>query len=81
MTNKIYKKGSYKTMKTNTFQAWMDENGYDDVRFYPRNTSAYGVSDMMKSASVAVTLYDGSQGTTYEDNVETFRETSTSHNS
>lgn len=61
-------------METNNFQSWMNENGYTDVRFYPRNTSAYGVIDMMESASKAVTLYVGGHYTMYQDSVESFRE-------
>lgn len=58
----------------NTFQTWMEKNCYTDVRFYPRNTNAYGVADMLEYASYAIELYESGNYTTYEDNIESFIE-------
>jgi hypothetical protein len=62
-------------MKNNYFQEWMKKNNFTDVRFYPRNTNAYGVTDMIESATKAVESYEKGQFSTYRDSVETFIET------
>ncbi len=59
----------------NNFQVWMDSEGYTDVRFYPKNTNAYGMTDMINCASKAVELYESGEFTIYEDNIESFIET------
>ena len=53
------------------FQNWMNDNGYDTVRFYPENTSAYGATDMIDCANEAVKLYDEGEYSDYQDNTET----------
>ena len=50
----------------------MKENSYDTIRFYPQNVSAYGVSDMINSANLAIKSLDDSTYISYEDNIETF---------
>ena len=59
-------------MVENNFQLWMDKNGYTDVGFYPRNTNAYGIVDMIDSASKAVEAFDKGDFSLYEDSIETF---------
>jgi hypothetical protein len=59
-------------MEKNKFQIWMEKNNYNDVRFYPKNTSAYGVTDMIECASKAIELYEDGQFSTYQDSIESF---------
>lgn len=58
--------------KKYNIQDWMKENSYDTIRFYPQNVSAYGVSDMINSANLAIKYLDDSTYISYEDNIETF---------
>ena len=51
----------------NKFQVWIEENGYDYVRFYPMNTAAYGVSEMLDSAYSAVVSFENGLGEKYID--------------
>ena len=52
------------------FQDWIDDNGYDYVRFYPMNTSAYGVTEMLESAYAAVIAFENGLGETYTDEIQ-----------
>ena len=58
--------------KKYNIQDWMKENSYDTIIFYPQNVSAYGVSDMINSANLAIKSLDDSTYISYEDNIETF---------
>ncbi|MFK5975571.1 MAG: hypothetical protein QM493_03580 [Sulfurovum sp.] len=63
-----------KEINFTSFQGWIDNYGYNDVRFYPRNTDAFGKIDMEESAYRAVLAYESGQSTKYTDNVESYIE-------
>ena len=58
--------------KKYNIQDWMKKNSYDTIRFYPQNVSAYGVTDMIIPAILAIMSLEESTYVTYEDNIETF---------
>lgn len=59
-------------LKEHSFQEWMNENGYTDVRFYPSNPSKFTTIDMLDGAYAAVVAHDKGQSVPFEDAVETF---------
>lgn len=50
------------------FQQWLDDQGVEDVRFYPQNPDESSTTELLNSALNAVQRYQQGDRVAYEDN-------------
>lgn len=55
------------TSNKHPFQKWIDENGINDVRFFPQNPSRSTPTELMNEAMSAVNDYEEGRTVPYED--------------